>query len=101
MLKDQELLPQTRKYGCKFVVSCQYLGQIGVIDQTLRSAGASYMLMKGSGKANFNEFKDELNPYTLEDMEALPQYSSLNLINYENGRAKFITKLPKPIKMKK
>jgi hypothetical protein len=97
LLKEQEILPQTRKFGCKFVFSCQYLGQIDLIDQTLRSAGASYMLMKGSGKANFNEFKDELAPYTLEDLEALPQYSSLNLINYEDGRAKFVTKLPKPL----
>lgn len=97
MLREQEILPQTRKFGCKFVFSCQYLGQIELIDQTLRSAGASYMLMKGSGKANFNEFKDELAPYTLEDLEALPQYSSLNLINYEDGRAKFVTQLPKPL----
>ena len=97
LLKSQEILPQTRKFGCKFVFSCQYLGQINTIDQTLRSAGASYMIMKGSGKANFNEFKDELAPYTLEDLEALPQYSSLNMINYEEGRAKFITKLPKPL----
>lgn len=97
MLKEQETLPQTRKFGNKFVFSCQYLGQIAIIDQTLRSAGASYMLMKGSGKSNFNEFKDELAPYTLEDMEVLPQYHSLNLINYEDGRAKFITQLPKPL----
>jgi GTPase SAR1 family protein len=97
LLKEQETLPQTRKFGSKFVFSCQYLGQIELIDQTLRSAGASYMLMKGSGKANFNEFKDELYPYTLDDMESLPQYSSLNIINYEDGRAKFITKLPKPL----
>jgi hypothetical protein len=55
------------------------------------------MLLKGSGKANFDEFKDELYPYTLEDLEGLPQYSSLNLINYEEGRAKFITRLPKPL----
>lgn len=96
LLKSQEICPQTRKFGCKFVFSCQYLKQIGTIDQTLRSAGASYMLMKGSGKANFNEFKDELSPYTLEDMEALAQYECLNLINYEGGRAKFITRLPKP-----
>lgn len=96
LLKTQEICPQTRKFGCKFVFSCQYLKQIGTIDQTLRSAGASYMLMKGSGKANFNEFKEELYPYTLEDMEALAQYECLNLINYEEGRAKFITKLPKP-----
>jgi len=97
MLKDQETLPQTRKFGIKYLFSCQYLGQINTIDQTLRSAGSSYMLMKGSGKINFNEFKDELSPYTLEDLEALPQYSSLNMINYEQGRAKFITVLPKPL----
>ena len=97
MLKTQETLPQTRKFGCKFVFSCQYLGQIDLINQTLKSAGASYMLLKGSGRANFNELKDELAPYTLEDLEALPQYSSLNIINYEDGRAKFVTKLPKPI----
>lgn len=97
LLKEQEILPQTRKFGCKFIFSCQYLGQIELIDQTLRSAGASYMLMKGSGKANFNEFKDELHPYTLDDLEALPQYHSLNIINYEEGRAKFVTKLPKPL----
>jgi len=72
------------------------LKQIDVIDQTLRSAGASYMLMKGSGKANFNELKDELYPYTLEDLEGLKQWYSLNLINTEEGRKKFITRLPKP-----
>ena len=96
LLQEQEILPQTRKFGLKMVLSCQRLEQIKIIDQTLRSAGASYMLLKGSGKINFNEFKDELYPYTLEDMESLPQYHSLNLINYEEGRAKFITKLPKP-----
>lgn len=98
LLKDQEILPQTRKFGGKFVFSCQSLKQIDMIDQTLRDAGASYMLLKGSGKNNFNEFKEQLVPFTLEDIEALPQYYSMNLINYEKGRAKFITKLPpKPI----
>ena len=97
LLRDQEILPQTRKFGCKFVFSCQYLKQIDVINQTLRSAGASYMLMKGTGKANFNEFKDELYPYTLDDIENLKQYHSLNIINYEQGRKKFITELPRPL----
>jgi hypothetical protein len=98
MLKDQEILPQTRKFGCKFVVSCQDLGQISILHNTLKGAGASYMLMKGSGKNTFNEFKEELYPYTLDDLEALPQWSSLNIINYEEGRAKFVTELPKPLK---
>lgn len=94
LLSDEEILPQSRKFGCKFVLSCQTINQMEIIRETIHSAGASYMLMKGSGKNNFSAFKDELAPFTLDDLEALPQYYSLNLINYEEGRAKFITKLP-------
>lgn len=97
MLAKQEILPQTRKFGCRFVVSCQNLTQIKKIETALRSAGASYLLMKGTNKDNFNEFKDEIEPYTIDDLNNLPQYSSLNLINYEGGKAKFITKLPPPL----
>jgi hypothetical protein len=97
LLRDQDVLPQTRKFTWKFLFTAQNLRQIDMISQTLYSAGASYMFLKGSGKGNFNEFKEELLPYTLDDIEALPQYSSLNLINYEEGRAKFVTKLPKPL----
>lgn len=98
MLRYQEILPQTRKFGCRFLISAQNLQQILLIDQTLRSAGASYMLMKGSGKSAYNEMKEELYPFTLDDLEGLPQFSSLNIINYEDGRAKFITELPRPLK---
>ncbi len=93
-LSNDDIPPQTRKFHCKFVFSCQYIEQIKKIDQTFRSAGASYMFLKGSGKANFNEFKDELAPFTLEDMENLKQYHSLNLINTTKNRVKFITALP-------
>lgn len=98
LLRDHEILPQTRKFHCKFVFSMQSLSQCKEIDQTLRSAGASYLLLKGSGKANFNEFKDELAPFALEDMENLKQYHSLNLINTRKGKVKFITALPEKIK---
>jgi hypothetical protein len=94
MIANEEVLPTTRKFMWKFVLTAQNLKQIELIADTLYSAGASYLFLKGSGKGNFNLFKEELYPYTLDDIEALPQYSSLNLINYEEGRAKFITKLP-------
>ena len=96
LLRDKEILPQTRKWRWKFVLSSQSVNKISLIDETLYSAGASYMFLKGSGKTNFNRFKEELSPYTLEDIESIPQYSSLNLINTEKGRNVFITKLPKP-----
>lgn len=94
MISDEEVLPTTRKFQWKFVFTSQNLKQIEILTDTLLSAGASYMFLKGSGKGNFNRFKEELYPYTLEDIEALPQYSSLNLINYDEGRVKFVTKLP-------
>lgn len=38
-----------------------------------------------------------ISPYELEDVLNLKRFHSLNLIKYEGGYAKFITKLPKPI----
>jgi hypothetical protein len=73
------------------------LGQLSPINQTLKSAGASYLFMKGSGKANYNELAKELEPYTLDDIEQIAQWDSLNLINTEEGRYKFITHLPKDV----
>lgn len=96
----EEILPQTRKFSLKFVFSCQHLKQIKEIDQTLRSAGASYLLMKGSGKSSFKEFAEELSPFTLDDLESMERFYSLNLINHENGRSAFITHLPDLPKLK-
>lgn len=56
------------------------------------------MLIAGCDKDNYKELKDELYPYELEDLLNLKRYNSLNLLKYEKGWAKFITKLPEPIK---
>ncbi|MDY5913278.1 MAG: hypothetical protein SPJ62_15000 [Inconstantimicrobium porci] len=39
-------------------------------------------------------YLEELQPYELDDILHLKRYHSLNHIKYENGYAKFITKLP-------
>lgn len=93
----KEILPQSRKFGGKFVFSCHYLSQIETIREPLKASGASYMLLQGTDKKNYDELKEELQPYELEDLLNLKQYNSLNLIKYEKGYAKFITKLPTPI----
>lgn len=94
----KEILPQSRKFGCKFVISCHYLSQIDTIREALKASGSSYMLFQGTDKKNYEELKEELQPYELEDLLNLKQFHSLNLIKYEKGYAKFITKLPKPVK---
>ena len=91
-------LSQIAKFGAKPIISCHYLGQIPIIRNELKSANASYVLISGSDKDNYKELKEELSPYTLEDLLNLKRFHALNLIKYEKGWARFITQLPKPVK---
>ncbi len=90
-------LSQIAKFGAKPIISCHYLEQIKIIRNELKSANSSYILIAGSDKDNYNELKTELYPYTVEDLLNLRRFHALNLIKYEGGYGKFITKLPKPI----
>ena len=87
-------LNQLAKKQCKPIISCHSLEQISYIRPELKSANTSYMLISGCNKDNYNELKEELQPYEFDDLLHLKRYHSLNLIKYENGYAKFITKLP-------
>ncbi|MGL4875203.1 MAG: hypothetical protein ACRC30_11205 [Clostridium sp.] len=98
MGKLEYILPQSRKFGCKFVFSTQYIRQLEKIFDTLEASGSSYMLLKGCLEDDFNHFKSKLTDFEFEDLRAMEQYSSLNLIYYSEGYSSFITKLPKPIK---
>ncbi|WP_274362774.1 hypothetical protein [Paenibacillus thermotolerans] len=93
-----EKLSRLAKFGGKSIISCHYLNQISGIRNELRSANASYMLISGCDKKNYDELKSELYPYQEEDLLNLPRYHSLNLIKNDDGYARFITKLPKPRK---
>lgn len=93
----KETLAQTRKFGGHWVFSCHYLNQLPTIKTELKNSGASYMLLKGTDIKNYEELKEDLEPYTYEDLKEMKQYQSMNLIQWEGGYAKFITQLPKPI----
>lgn len=91
------ILPQSRKFACKFVFSTQYIRQLESIFDTLEASGSSYMLLKGCLEDDFNHFKSKLENFEYEDLRDMEQFSSLNLIYYSGGYSSFITKLPKPI----
>ena len=95
----ESILTQTRKFGLKFVLTGQYLDQLNKKTiYSLKGAGASFMLLTGSIKEDFNYFKDELyEKYTYEDIRKMEKHSSLNIINTSVGFCSFITKLPKPL----
>jgi len=101
MLADTDVLPQTRKFGCKFIFSAQFLEQIDVISNTLEGAGASFMLLGGTSEKDFKHFENKLENFEYEDLRDMPQYSSMNLIYYTKGYSSFISKLPKPTKKRR
>jgi hypothetical protein len=93
-----DILPQGRKFQDKFVFSAHYLSQIETIREALKASGASYMLLQGTDKKNYDEMKADLLPYTYDDLRNLKQWHSLNMIKTKEGYAKFITHLPDLLK---
>jgi len=87
-------LSQIAKFTAKPILSCHHLAQIENIKEEMKNANASNMLIQGCDKKNFKELKEELAPYTLSDLMNLKRYESLNLIKYEMGYSRFISKLP-------
>lgn len=94
MLANDEILPQTRKFGCKFILSCQYTDQIEILMETLVGAGASFMFMGGTSEKDFKKFESRLDGFEFEDLRDMEKWNSLNLVYYSGGYASFISKLP-------
>lgn len=98
MLANDDILPQTRKFGCKFIFSCQGTEQIDILLDTLIDAGTSFMFMRGTSEKDFNKFKNNIEGFEYEDIEEMCKtynYPSLNLINYSKGKFACITEMPK------
>ena len=91
------ILPQSRKFACKFVFSTQYIRQLEKIFDTLEASGSSYMLLKGCLEDDFKHFKSKLEDFDFDDIRDMPKFHSLNLIYHSNGYSSFISKLPKPL----
>lgn len=88
------ILPQSRKFGLKFVLTTQYMQQLDKIFDTLEASGASFMLLTGSTEKDFNYFKSKFENFEYEDLRDMEQWSSMCLIKYSKGYASFISKLP-------
>lgn len=93
----QYILPQCRKFGCKFVFSTQYANQLDSIFSSLEASGSSFMLLKGSLESDFKHFENKIVDFEYQDLRDMEQFSSLNLIFHRGGYSSFITKLPKPL----
>lgn len=91
------IITEARKFGIDFYFTIHYLRQFRALQDAVRSAGASYMLLAGIEKDNLKALEEELQPFTVAEGLSLKPFHSLNLINYGNQYARFVSKLPRPI----
>ncbi|MCM0648607.1 hypothetical protein NBE98_09500 [Clostridium swellfunianum] len=87
-------ITEFRRHRLGLILSCHFLKQLRDLLTALKSSGASYVLIAGTEKENLEALKEELLPFTIEDGLKLKSHTSLNIINYGNQYAKFITSLP-------
>jgi hypothetical protein len=86
------------KLGTLFTV--HYLKQFKNLLDAIKSSGASYMLLAGTEKDNLKALEEELKPFSIEECMSphLKPFHSVNIINYGNQYAKFISQLPAKLK---
>jgi hypothetical protein len=87
-------LSQIAKFIAKPIISCHYINQLTHMRKELRSANTSYMLIAGCDSDNHKELKNELYPFTAEDLANMKPYHSMNYVKCREGYSRFITKLP-------
>lgn len=103
MLSKKNVLPQTRKFGCKFAFTVQGLQQLKGLFTSLVDAGSTFMMLKGTKEEDYNLLKSKIEGFEFEDIRDMAKtykYPSLNLVYYSEGYASFITKLPPPVNSK-
>lgn len=99
MLSKKNILPQTRKFGCKFTFTVQGLQQLKGLFTSIVDAGGTFMMLKGTKEEDFNLLKSKIEGFEFEDLRDMAKtykFPSLNLVYYSQGYASFITKLPLP-----
>lgn len=89
----QYIIPQSRKFGTKFVMSGHYLGQIKGLAETLMSCGTSYRLGYGVNEKDFMTLSRFINSdeWSFDEVKDLKQWYFFNIIKTKGDYENFIT----------
>nr|WP_302599850.1 hypothetical protein [uncultured Cellulosilyticum sp.] len=81
------ILRECRKFQLRLVFTAHQLIDLKELNEGLKSAGASYVLMQKTDKENFKCLEQEFKQhgFTVDDLLNLKRYHSLNLISYSGG----------------
>lgn len=85
------ILRECRKFQLRLVFTAHQLEDLKELNSGLKSAGASYILMQKTDKANFKYLEQEFSQkgFTVDDLLNLKRYHALNLICYSDGYAAY------------
>jgi hypothetical protein len=97
----RSILSQIPKFNARIILSCHHINQLTSVKDELLNANGSYVLISGCSKQNYNILKEEMYPFTLEDLMNLKKFTSLNVIKMEDSYYSFVTALPKPLNPKR
>ena len=61
----------------------------------IKSCGTSYVLLQGTEKEQASLLKEEMIPYTVDDLLTLKEHHAIFLQKYSQGYAKYIGHIPK------
>lgn len=81
------ILRECRKFRLQLNFTAHQLADLDCMRDGLKSAGASYMLLQNTDKQNFKYLEEEFKRlgFTLDDLLALRERHSLNLITCKDG----------------
>lgn len=96
LLKDY--ITEFRKFGIAPYFTVHYLKQFKTLLDAVKNSGASYILMNGLEKENLIVLKEEIQPFTIEEVMNLGEWKSLNIIKHNNKYSKFISKMGEVMK---
>ena len=89
-------IAEPRKFRVAFVFATHYFDQLGdKLKKASLNVGGHYILMKGVGEDAYKELKAKIgDEYDYEDIKAMEDFNSLNMIWIRGAYHMFITHLP-------
>ncbi|MGL6174906.1 MAG: hypothetical protein ACRC1P_09915 [Cellulosilyticaceae bacterium] len=88
-------ITEFRRHRLAMTVTAHNLGQFGKLLTQMLSCGCNFFLLNNVEKNNVLSLKEEIQPFTLEDVQNMPPFHALALIWYQNKYWKGIVKLNK------
>lgn len=94
-----DIIGKLRKYKLRPILSAHNFNQINTLKKNLKSVGLSVILPQGTAEENFLEFENYFKKegFSIDDLQTLKEYETLNLMETSSGKKAFISKFPKQV----